>query len=198
MAYDGGRFSHRYAQSNTLSLPKTFQAVIIDTPVASGSIHSPYKQPVGLRLARGGLAVAYGMKAAHAVDPVVSSVSYRAGEVRVVLGGLGSGGLTAAVGSVGFEVLGNCSGTTLCWHSSPIAAASASGVVSLTSLPDAPRAVRYLWYLAPYGVQPFRAPVYANAAPIRLESAGAPHPAAARPGQDDEELLPLGPFVLPL
>ena len=26
----------RYAQTNTLSLPKTFQAVIIDTPVASG------------------------------------------------------------------------------------------------------------------------------------------------------------------
>ena len=56
-------------------MPKTFQAVIIDTPVASGSIHSPFKQPVGRRLARGALAVGYGMASAHAVDPVAFPVT---------------------------------------------------------------------------------------------------------------------------
>lgn len=45
--YGQGFTSIRYAQTNTLSLPRTFQAVIIDTPVASGSIHSPFKQPSG-------------------------------------------------------------------------------------------------------------------------------------------------------
>jgi hypothetical protein len=44
--YGQGFTGIRYAQTNTLSLPNTFQAVIIDTPVASGSIHSPFKQPV--------------------------------------------------------------------------------------------------------------------------------------------------------
>ena len=57
--YGQGFTGIRYAQTNTLSLPKTFQAVIIDTPVASGSIHSPFKQPAGRRLARGGLALAW-------------------------------------------------------------------------------------------------------------------------------------------
>lgn len=81
----------RYAQTNTLSMPKTFQAVIIDTPDTSGSIHSPFKQPVGRRLARGGLAVAYGMASAHAVDPVVAGLKLSADntslEVSVASGG---------------------------------------------------------------------------------------------------------------
>ena len=38
---DAGFPGIRGVQSATLSLPKTFQAVIIDTPVASGAIHSP-------------------------------------------------------------------------------------------------------------------------------------------------------------
>jgi hypothetical protein len=64
--------SIRLAEANTLALPSTFQAVILDTPVASGSVHSPYKQPVGARLARGALAVAYGMSEYGKVDPVVT------------------------------------------------------------------------------------------------------------------------------
>lgn len=183
--YNNGFTGIRYTQTNTLSLPNTFHAVIIDTPVASGSIHSPFKPTVGRRLSRGGLAVAYGMKEVHAVDPVVTGVTLGTDEVVVTLGGLGSAGLTATVGSQGFEVLGNCSGPTLCWKSSPIAAANVSSVV-LTELPVQPRAVRYLWYIAPYGTQPFRAPIYATADPIDA------------PPTSDKDLLPLAPFVLPL
>jgi hypothetical protein len=43
------------------SLPRTFMAVLLDTPVASGSIHSPFKQPAGDHLARGALDAAYGI-----------------------------------------------------------------------------------------------------------------------------------------
>jgi hypothetical protein len=50
----------RLAQDKSLALPQTFQAIILDTPAASGSVHSPYKQAAGARLARGALATAYG------------------------------------------------------------------------------------------------------------------------------------------
>jgi hypothetical protein len=39
-------------------LPNTFQAVVLDTPSAYGSVHSPYKQPAGSRLARAFIAAA--------------------------------------------------------------------------------------------------------------------------------------------
>ena len=67
--WSSGFSSIRNAESQTLALPNTFQAVIIDTPVASGSVHSPWKQPAGSRLARGGLSVAYGMDTTK-VNPV--------------------------------------------------------------------------------------------------------------------------------
>jgi len=176
----------RFAQDNALnSVGNTFQAVAIDTPVASGSIHSPFKPTVGRRLARGGLAVAYGMEEANAVYPVVTGVHLEDDEVSVALGGLGTDGLAAVIGSNGFEVLGNCSGPVLCWKSTPIVSATSSSV-SIGGLPESPRAVRYLWYIAPYGTQPFRAPIYTKAAPI------VPVPTS------DNDLLPLGPFVLPL
>lgn len=175
----------RLAQTSTLSLANTFQAVILDTPVASGSIHSPFKQPVGQRLARGGLAVAYGMKALHAVDPVARSVKVTAGTLVVSVGGLGSGGLTAKVGAEGFEVLGNCSATTLCWQSTPISAASPTSV-TLAKLPAQPRAVRYLWYISPCGVHPYQCPVYAKATPIGKLSG------------EDQAFLPLAPFIMAL
>eukprot|EP00037_Helgoeca_nana_P020360 m.201736 g.201736 ORF g.201736 m.201736 type:complete len:298 (+) comp25237_c0_seq1:50-943(+) len=58
--WNRGLQSIRLAQDATLALPSTFQAVILDTPVASGAIHSPYKQPAGARLARGALSLVYG------------------------------------------------------------------------------------------------------------------------------------------
>ena len=227
--YGQGFTGIRYAQTNTLSLPKTFQAVIIDTPVASGSIHSPFKQPgecaarlltqsclsqpltwycalraVGRRLARGGLAIAYNMESAHAVDPVVDLVKLSADKrsVTVTVGGLGSKGLQAAIGAAAFEVLGPCDpqpapGTCtdavcLCWTATPIHSATKT-TVTITGLPASPSAVRYLWYISPYAIggkllRPFAAPIYALADPI-------PN-AAPIPGGADT--LPLGPFVLPL
>jgi len=184
--YNDGFTGIRFAQDNTLnSVANTFQALNIDTPVASGSIHSPFKPTVGRRLARGGLAVAYGVKEANAVYPVVTGVRLQDDQISVELGGLGLAGLAAIIGSKGFEVLGNCSGPVLCWKSAPIASADVSSV-TLKGLPMEPRAVRYLWYIAPYGTQPFRAPIYTQAAPIL----------AAR--TSDNNFLPLGPFVLPL
>jgi hypothetical protein len=59
--WSGGFRAIREAESQTLALANTFQAVIIDTPVTSGSVHSPFKQPAGDRLLRGALAVSYGM-----------------------------------------------------------------------------------------------------------------------------------------
>ena len=152
--YGNGFTGIRYAQDNTLAaVANTFQAVIIDTPVASGSIHSPFKQPVGRRLARGGLDVAYGMKAVHAVDPTVKAATLTGGSVVITIQGLGTAGITAVVGSYGFEVLGKCApapapgscdGPCLCWASVPIDSATAT-TVTLTKLPQAPSVVRYLW-----------------------------------------------------
>jgi hypothetical protein len=58
--WSAGFPSIRNAESQTLALANTFQAVIVDTPVASGSVHSPWKQQVGARMARGALKVGYG------------------------------------------------------------------------------------------------------------------------------------------
>jgi len=201
--YGQGFTGIRFAQDNTLaSVANTFQAVIIDTPVKSGSIHSPYKQPVGRRLARGGLDVAYGMKNLHSVDPEVESVTLApdAGSVVVTVGGLGStGAIVAVIGSVGFEVLGTCSSKTACaatgpcqcWTSVPIASATATTVTVTKGMPAKPVAIRYLWYIAPYGTIPFEAPIYAaGAPPLPGVNASMSNPAW--------DLLPLGPFVLPL
>ena len=189
--YGNGFTGIRFAQAQALlRVRNTFMAVIIDTPVASGSIHSPFKQPVGRRLARGGLAVAYGQKQYHAVAPVVEGVALRGGTVEVTVGGLGhSKQLVVNIGARGFEVLGNCSaGPSLCWMSSPIAAASAD-TVTLTRLPSSPQAVRFLWYIDAVGVHPFQAPIYARAPTL---------PGAPSCKYDGGDLLPLGPFVLPL
>ncbi|EOD38950.1 hypothetical protein EMIHUDRAFT_460424 [Emiliania huxleyi CCMP1516] len=169
--YGNGFTGLRYAQSAALRVRNTFQAVIIDTPVASGSIHSPFKQPE-----------------LHAVDPIATGAVLRAGAVEISVGGLGRGGLMAEIGARGFEVLGNCSGPTLCWMSSPISAASADAV-TLSALPAQPQAVRYLWYIDAVGVHPFRAPIYTKALPL---------PGAPGIKYGNGELLPLGPFLLPL
>lgn len=211
----------QFVLTSLLQQANTFQAVIIDTPVFSGSIHSPYKQPVGRRLARGGLDLAYGMKDVHSVDPFVKSVSTSTStaassspaSIVITVGGLGStGSIAAVVGSLGFEVLGNCAaakdgdsntttdndargkqcdGPCLCWASVPIASATATTVTLNKGIPDAATAVRYLWYIAPYKTVPFKAPIYASGAPpLPGTNASMSNPAW--------DLLPLGPFVLHL
>ena len=69
----------------------------------------------------------------------------------------------------------------------------AATTVTLTKLPAQPRAVRYLWYIAPQPAnQPGEAPVYAKGAEPM------PTGATPLPVTFDDSLLPLGPFVLPL
>lgn len=173
--------SVRLAQANTLSLPSTFQAVILDTPVASGSVHSPYKQPVGQRLARGGLAVAYGISGAAKVNPVPVSATVSDGDVEVTLSGLGTDGIQAREGAVGFELLGK----DAIWHSAPIKRGRGA-IVVVGPAPAGTVAVRYLFYPAPCGLQPYQCPVYTNVEPIGQLSG------------EQQAFLPLGPFVMPV
>ena len=179
--------SIRLAETSTLALPQTFQAVIVDTPVASGSVHSPFKQAAGQRLARGALAVAYVDRLAHAVDPVATGAALSADGASLVVsvGGVGDLGLDVKVGAEGFEVLGNCSATQLCWKSCKISGSgSGSGSVTVGGLPAAVRAVRYLWGSSPCGSNsPYQCPVYAKVKPLGALS-GEDHP------------LPLGPFIM--
>ena len=156
----------RLAQSNALSLKNTFQAVILDTPVASGSIHSPYKQPVGARLARGGLRLAYNMENEDSVRPFVESVKLSAGfnGVQVTVAGLGlNSHLMCSFVDLGFEVLGNVSWskTGMGWASTPISGCNDNTVV-LKNIPTNPKAVRYLWYATPCGMDVGQCPVSAN------------------------------------
>ena len=108
-----GYASLRNAQAHTLALPKTFQAVILDTPCSSGSVHSPYKQPVGSRLARQALATEY---AQAQPSPIASAVAAAAGKITVTVGGLTGGASLEALPTssvYGFEALG----TDGIWHS---------------------------------------------------------------------------------
>jgi hypothetical protein len=157
----------RLAQSNTLSLKNTFQAVILDTPVASGSVHSPYKQPVGARLARGGLRLAYNMVNEDVVRPVVDSVKLSSGfdGIEITISGLGASShlVCDVVGSLGFEVLGNVSWskTGMGWKSTPISSCTDNTVV-INNIPKNAKAVRYLWYPTPCGMKVGQCPVSAN------------------------------------
>ena len=184
----------RLAQSNTLSVIDTFQAVVLDTPVASGSIHSPYKQPVGARLARGALRLAYGMEEVDDVRPFVQSavLATSGTSLRMTVGGLGGvKGMLANIadGALGFEVLGNVSWskTGVGWASTPVVAGSSNGTtIVVGNLPAAPRAVRYLWYSTPCGMVPFECPVSANVIQLGPES-----------GETEIKMM-LPPFVMGL
>jgi sialate O-acetylesterase len=183
--WSSGFPSIRNAETQTLALPNTFQAVIIDTPVASGSVHSPWKQPAGSRLARGGLAVAYGMDTGRG-GPVAVSATLVSGHITVKLGGLGAGGLTLKQNKLGFEALG----LDGMWHSTPVTGKTTDSV-TVGPAPAGAKAVRYLWYsspCSPYAGQPqvpYHCPVYTDAKPL-----------GGLTGEGD--MLPLGPFVMAL
>jgi len=89
---DAGWPELREAQTMTLSLPKTGEAVIID--IGEGKdIHPKNKQDVGLRLALNALAKDYGREIAHA-SPMLDSIKVEGAKVRVKLKNVG-GGLVA-------------------------------------------------------------------------------------------------------
>ena len=179
-----GFHSIRLAEDETLALPSTFQAVILDTPVASGSIHSPYKQAAGSRLARGALATAYSTPQPY---PTVASVALdSAGKsVKLAVGGGGSGVVIRQ--QFGFEILGSDS----LWHVAVIdAKASAGDTVVFGPVPAGAKAVRYLWGTssAPCGNTdgPVQIP-YNCAVNIKVPALG------SLSGEFDT--LPLGPFI---
>lgn len=100
--------SVRWAFTQSLALRNTFQAVIVDTPSAYGSVHSPFKQPAGSRLARAGLAKIYNLSQFGAVDPAVASVKVQATwrlAVAVKLRKLGAKGIEPPRAAAGFELL---------------------------------------------------------------------------------------------
>lgn len=119
--------------------------VLQDTPVASGSVHSPWKQQVGARLARGALKVAYGMVEAAKVDPTATAVKLSGTTITIQLAGLGPTGVILHDGNrLGFEALG----TDGSWHSTPITSHATSSV-TVGPAPAGAKAVRYLWYPSP-------------------------------------------------
>lgn len=172
--WDSGFTGIRLAEDSTLALPNTFQAVILDTPVASGSIHSPYKQAPGDRLTRGALAVAYAQPQPY---PVVSKCTVSGATVVVALDGVGSG--VELRGRDGFEVYAYPN-----WIAVPVSDSTKS-TVSVGPVPRNTTAIRYLWRTAPCGNFPYKCPVYAKVSPLGTLS-----------GQMD--VLPLGPFVTKL
>lgn len=174
-----GYASLRNAQAHSLALPKTFQAVIVDTPCSSGSVHSPYKQPVGSRLARQALATQYEQPQP---SPIATAVTAAAGKVTVTVGGLAGNSLEALATSskFGFEALG----ADGLWHSTPVEAIGAS-TVTLSGSPAGAKAVRYLWRSTPCGPLTFGCPIY-----LKVKALG------ALTGEHD--YLPLAPFVLAL
>eukprot|EP00947_MAST-08B_sp_MAST-8B-sp1_P001432 g1432.t1 len=165
----------RAAQDFTLAAPNTFQAVILDTPVASGSIHSPYKQACGARLARGALSVAY--RQPHET-PRFAEAHASGKTVTVSLSGVSLGLDIRA--KFGFEVLGN--DTT--WHAAPIVSSFDGSVFLDTSRAPGgkPTALRYLYYTTPCGMTTYNCPIYAKAKALGQLS-----------GEFD--FLPLGPFI---
>jgi hypothetical protein len=121
-----------------------------DTPVASGSVHSPWKQQVGARLARGALSVAYGMPEVAKVNPTATSAKLSGTAITVELTGLGANGVMLHSGNkLGFEALGKDGS----WHSTPITSTAASSV-TVGPAPAGARAVRYLWYPSPCSPYP--------------------------------------------
>jgi sialate O-acetylesterase len=179
--------SIRLAESNTLSLPNTFQAVLLDTPVASGSVHSPYKQAAGDRLARGALATAYGVAQP---SPIVTSVNVSGNTAVITIGGVAGGATVMTRATLGFEALG----TDNTWHTVAITSSGgASGdEVVVGGLPAGAKAMRYLWTSAPCGqaygnLEPYVCPIYVQAPLLQ-------NPPLS--GQFD--FLPLGPFYVEL
>jgi sialate O-acetylesterase len=129
----------REAQSMTLSLPNTGQALAIDIGEA-GDIHPRNKREVGRRLALNALAKAYGIKVAYS-GPVYAGFSVE-GSSKIRLRFQHAEGLRSSDGGplVGFAVAG--SDRVFKW-----AKATIEGDTIVVSSPDVPKpvAVRYGW-----------------------------------------------------
>lgn len=180
-AYARGFTGIRWAQKNALQdVGGTFMAVSLDAPAIDGGVHSPFKQPVGLRMARGALVSAYGV--ANIMTQPTATVDRLGSRVLVTVhSGVGDDGRVPIEvrSSLGFEALAPDNN----WHWTPIVASDlAAGTVTLGRVPAGATAVRYLWEDAPCTLQPFQCPIYTVVPALA--------PLSAEP-----DALPLGPFV---
>ena len=193
-AWNKGFAGLRWSQTNTLAaVEKTFQAVVLDTPAINGFVHSPFKQPVGARLARQALDVAYQMPQP---SPRVTGAGYTAAEagaegdpgkstVVVTLAGLGfPAGAIQVRQSWGFELLSSLG----VWHGAAIQKAEGATLVldasNATAGGKPPSALRYLWYTAPCTMHPYQCPVYVEVPPVVGGESG------------EMEYLPLAPHIM--
>ncbi|MBC8009404.1 MAG: sialate O-acetylesterase [Burkholderiales bacterium] len=141
----------REAQTRTLALPATGQAVILDAALSDfGDIHPRAKIPVGRRLARLALARAYGDQALADSGPVFASFEPVAANLeatpaqpaalRVSFTG-GEGKIRQPAPTVtGFEIAGE----DRVFHPADARLDNGSVIVSAAAVP-APVAVRYAW-----------------------------------------------------
>lgn len=132
----------RDAQTNTLSLPNTGQAVTVDIGNV-GDVHPRNKKDVGRRLARIALARDYGFSIVSS-GPVVKKIE-RSGSSFKVLFTQTDGALIAPLNELaGFELAGDDK------IFKPASATIAGNTVTVTSAEiPAPAAVRYAWRNAP-------------------------------------------------
>jgi len=200
----------RLAQANTLNkVSNGFMIVTYDAP--GKHYHSPYKQPLGRRFARGALATAYNQPQYH-LTPTVRSVQLHGGgdhprRIVVTVGGVGPNGLRVTDGAVGFQVLGQCDGEEnstikvgredMCW--TPVLIASHdSTTVTLSALPVQPEAVRYGWSALPFGRErPYPGDLSGPSAPIFVKPDPLPGGAPSGPyyGLMSTDWIPLGQFI---
>ncbi|MEO0054370.1 MAG: hypothetical protein RLZZ50_317 [Verrucomicrobiota bacterium] len=135
----------REAQTKTLALPATGQAVIVDSAVSDfGDIHPRAKLPVGRRLARLALNRAYGDSSLADSGPVFAAATPEGASMRVTFSPTDRKVRHAARDLTGFEVAGED-------RVFRPAQARIDNNSVLVSSPEvaAPVAVRYAWRNAP-------------------------------------------------
>jgi sialate O-acetylesterase len=142
----------REAQSMTLSLPNSGQAVIIDIGEA-GNIHPRNKQDVGKRLAMSARKVAYRQNVVHS-GPTFSSMKILHKRAMLKFDNVGGGLISKGAGGklTGFAIAG--ADKKFVWANAEIAVAGTNGdsrysiFVYSDKVPE-PVAVRYAWSANP-------------------------------------------------
>ena len=132
----------REAQSMTLSLPKTGQAVIIDIGEAN-DIHPRNKQDVGLRLALNALKIAYGKELVYS-GPTFKSMVVKDDQVILTFNHVGDG-LTAKRDRYGYLRGFAVAGTDQKWHFAQAFINAFNQITVFSPKVDRPVAVRYGW-----------------------------------------------------
>ena len=129
----------REAQTMTLALPKTGQAVIIDIGDAR-NVHPKNKQDVGKRLALAARAIAYGENIVYS-GPMYDSMKVEGGKIRLSFNHVG-GGLVAKGGGklTGFAIAG--ADKKFVWADATI---DGNNIVVAGKDVAKPVAVRYAW-----------------------------------------------------